>query len=151
MMSKVVDSLKRLFTLTKKDESMNPYTRAKFKVKIRSLAEESRIIKKVARKHKGNYAYVAGHVMHHNRHVLSYEQRHTLLAYAFLRGKSYKSTETNSNKAVDVYAVERILRSIAEHKAIGTEVLDWVLAGDTPLGRQPAFNPAKAGSNPASP
>lgn len=144
-----------LFTIQQKERNMSPYTRAKFKIKIRLLAEEARIIKQVSKKHGGQYAYVAGGVLSHNDRVVAVEQRHTLLAYAFLRDKSYRSVERDAVKPVDFQRVARIVGSLNGFKKapqqVTTDVMAWVTQGSTPSGRQPAFNPAQAGSTPALP
>jgi len=64
--------------------------RAYLKVKIKSLAEEARIIRKEERQSKGEkreglYLHRVGTVRR--------AARHTLLAYGFLRGREYRQIE----------------------------------------------------------
>lgn len=62
------------------------------KVKIKSLEAEAKIIRKEERKHRKDDAIRNG-LTNHRKTVVRIEQRATLLAYAFLRGKSYKEIE----------------------------------------------------------
>ena len=95
---------------------MEATTRAKFKVKIRSLAEESRIIKSISRKHKGKWQYVQGVLRFHNFSVVRAEQRATLLAYGFLREIPYKVLENKTNKEIPIDMIVRICQSLARYK-----------------------------------
>jgi hypothetical protein len=63
------------------------------KVKIKSLAEEARIIRKEEFKSKGQLQF--GLYLHRIGKVRS-EARHTQLAYGFLRGRKYSQLEKTS-------------------------------------------------------
>lgn len=65
------------------------------KVKIKSLAAEAKIIRREEHKNKKLRHLLA----EHRREVVRFEARHTLLAYGFLRGRSYKDLEPKSHVA----------------------------------------------------
>lgn len=109
---------------------------AKFKVKIRSLAEEARIIRHVARKRKrhvltekyGTYtftSFVSSDLRSHNVTVVRPEQRHTLLAYAFYRGVPYASVErcADDNKP-SLERIARIVKSLTNRDCL-SDVMRW--------------------------
>lgn len=60
------------------------------KVKLKSLAAESRIIRHQERKTNGS---IRCQLQEHRREVVRYEARHTHLAYGFLKGKPYTMLE----------------------------------------------------------
>jgi hypothetical protein len=64
------------------------------KIKIKSLAEEAKIIRKDEGIAYDNNDYALGNSLHYHRVVIvRREARATLLAYQYLRGKSYESCE----------------------------------------------------------
>jgi hypothetical protein len=63
------------------------------KVKIKSLAEESRIIHKEELRSRGDLRFL---LRHHRVHDVRHECRATLIAYNFLRGIAYSRTEPNA-------------------------------------------------------
>lgn len=107
--------------------------RAKFRVKIKSLADEARSIRHEADRRKSHvweWYSVAAVVRQHGRDVVSVEQRHTLLAYAFFRGKPYASCERSCRVKPDAKRVIRILRSlvpVTDEQA----VLQWLAASES--------------------
>ncbi len=102
--------------------------RAKFKVKIKSLMEEARIIRKEENKFTGGdwYVGIRRHELHWHRvwHVRN-EQRSTFIAYAFFRGDSYRSIE-KTDKKVDVAKVTAILRNLARMEVTQGQVDLWL-------------------------
>lgn len=62
------------------------------KVKIKSLADEAKIIRLEETRNKRH----ALELREHRIGIVRSEQRHTLIAYAFIRGRSYKSVEPKS-------------------------------------------------------
>jgi len=81
------------------------------RVKIKSLAEESRIIRKEERRCLGSLTRTVGHdeqraalassyasLRSHRVHEVRRETRYSLLAYALLRGRSVESTEPKCDK-----------------------------------------------------
>lgn len=61
------------------------------KIKIKNLAEEARMIR--FQEKKNNPGIYTWELRNHRIHDLRREQRATLLAYAFLRGKKYREIE----------------------------------------------------------
>jgi hypothetical protein len=83
---------------------MNKLVKAKFRVKIKSLAEEARIIR-TEEKRFGGQSSERGILRHHRTTVVRNEQRATLLAYAFMKGVPYGVVERGSAKDIDVKSV----------------------------------------------
>jgi|GEM_PF-5783179 len=103
------------------------------KMKIKSLTEEARIIRVEERKYLGHGRKAAGrnvaveHVAahygtynalrsHRVREVRS-EQRCSLLAYAYIRGKKYAQIENKPARAPDWKRVSQIVKKFAGEKA----------------------------------
>jgi hypothetical protein len=107
-------------------------TVSKFRVKIKSLAAEAKIIRKEMAKRRW-CVHTSGSMMpsmlqDHNKRVVAYEQRHTLLAYAYLRGRSYHSTENPSaDNAPNAKKVSDILTSMKTPTSV-SEVEAWMKA-----------------------
>lgn len=92
-------------------EKMDRLLRSKFRVKIRSLAEEARIIRHEERKHDGQSSD-RGCLRHHRITVVRSEQRATLLAYAWCRRIPYSVVESVNSSAPDMKSVQRICKSL---------------------------------------
>ncbi len=91
---------------------LSKLVRAKFRVKIKSLAEEARIIRQEERRCVGqNRASDRGVLRGHRVGVLREEQRATLLAYAFVRCVPYRVVESTA-KPIDELVLGRIMRII---------------------------------------
>ncbi len=72
------------------------------KVKIKSLAEEARIIRKEERKRHGTDNRLEREALYtHRVNVVRSEQRHSLLAYGFLRGRRVDQIEGKTLTRVD--------------------------------------------------
>lgn len=97
--------------------------RAKFRVKIKSLAVESLIIKKEENK---AIPIVRESLFDHRVNIVRREQRYTLLAYAYYRGRSYKDVEQNCKNPPNIKTINRILKSLTGKAA---EDLDSWLKG----------------------
>jgi hypothetical protein len=67
--------------------------RTYLKVKVKSLADEARIIRKEIK--KARLPSIKNGLRSHNVNVVRKEARHTLLAYGFLRGRSYQEMESS--------------------------------------------------------
>lgn len=87
------------------------------KVKIKSLAEEARIIrleedkaKKRIRKGRGEVQKLYNGLYLHRVRDVRHEQRSTLIAYAMLRGKTRGQTEPNCKKWIDTKRVAAMLQ-----------------------------------------
>lgn len=111
--------------------------RIHLKVKIKSLAEEARIIRKEERKLKGQISRTSSeypedikekrdqviNLVHHRKGVVGHEARHTHLAYAIFRGTPYHKLELKCRE-------KPIFRKIKEmaHRfgASEEDVTNWV-------------------------
>lgn len=90
---------------------LDPIVRAKFRVKIKSLAVEATIIRTEA--NGWNLAEVKNCLRGHRVGVLREESRATLLAYAWLRGLPYRKVEDVGSKAVNCKRVAEIVKSLS--------------------------------------
>lgn len=106
---------------------MRDLVRSKFRVKIKSLAEEARIIRKEEQRFDGQSSD-RGVLRHHRITVVRDEQRATLLAYAYLKGVPYSVIESRSRKQIDTKAVCRILRSLSWCSVEPDKIGEWQLA-----------------------
>ena len=122
---------------------MRAMIRAKFRVKINSLAAEARIIRREEGKMtpwKGEdceNGFTAmrresdrGCLTWHRTSVVRDEARKTQLAYAFLRGVPYSVVERNGSKPVPHAEVWRIVQSLGDYDfgKDALEVVKWVEA-----------------------
>ena len=102
-------------------------TRAKFRVKINSLAEEARIIRREERRCKRqdyDTQSMRGCLREHRVKNVREEQRATLLAYAMFRGVPYRAVEPASRKEFPAKDVLRILKSLGDWQYNRTTVED---------------------------
>jgi hypothetical protein len=84
-------------------------TRAKaLKVKIKSLAAEAGIIRLEERRARRDDR-LRCELHEHRVGIVRSEQRHSLLAYAFLRGRSYAAAEPKAAKAPDWTRVAKLV------------------------------------------
>lgn len=107
--------------------SVSKLVRAKFRVKIKSLAEEASIIRLEEKRCVGvSRDSDRGCLTYHRKLVVRNEQRATLIALAFIRGVPYRVLEKEGSKSVDNKAVLRILVSLA-WRSEQSEALDcWL-------------------------
>lgn len=90
------------------------------KVKVKSLAQEARIIRleerrallvghpeKARGKYRDDGLYFS--LREHRVRDVRSEQRSSLIAYAFLRGKDYRQCEPKATKTVDVGRVKQLI------------------------------------------
>lgn len=77
------------------------------KVKIKSLAAESRIIRLETNRSKDQQT--KWDLAHHRTGIVREEARYSQLAYAFLRGRSYASVEAKTDKELDLKRVEKLV------------------------------------------
>lgn len=103
-------------------------SRAKFRVKIRSLAEEARIIRhEEKRMGVGDVNNsLRGMLREHRIGIVRNEQRATLLAYAYLRGKKRSDLEGPTSKAAKTSDVMRIIKSLAWMQPTKEEIDLWL-------------------------
>lgn len=83
------------------------------KVKIKSLAVEAKIIRNEEKRCKSSSLREG--LYRHRIDVVRKEARHTLLAYGFLRGLSYKDMEPNAKVAPDWNKVRKMVEKYGTH------------------------------------
>lgn len=128
-------------------------TRLYLKIKIKSLAEEARIIRKEENKQrelrknpvypreKRAETYFWG-LRAHRHNDVGIEQRATLLAYGFLNGKSYAQIEGNSFRTEPAWdRVRAMIRKYGDRSnwytdADLTELEKWIAASGWVKGRR---------------
>ena len=89
--------------------------RAYLKVKLKSLAEEAKIIRKETQRAKTGS--IKNGLYLHRIHVVRPEARHTHLAYGFLRGKSYEQIERDARVAPNWDKVRKMVSKYGVHQA----------------------------------
>jgi len=79
------------------------------KVKLKTLAEEARIIRHEERKYYGMDRW---DLQHHRKTVVRDEARRTLIAYQFIRGRNWKLhvSSCDFTRATDIASVQRMIR-----------------------------------------
>jgi len=85
------------------------------KVKIKSLAEEARIIRVEERRANGQKRYsTQSQLREHRVGIVRFEARHSLLAYQYIRGKAFYSCES---KKADVSKIDwlRVISMIKKY------------------------------------
>lgn len=87
--------------------------RAYLKVKIKSLAEEAKIIR-LETKHAKLGSIRLGLYLH-RIHVVRPEARHTHLAYGFLRGREYHQIEPKAHTAPNWKKVRKMVEKYGTH------------------------------------
>lgn len=113
------------------------------KVKVKSLEAEAKIIRLEERKHRKDDAIRNG-LTQHRKTVVRIEQRATLLAYGFLRGKAYREIEptcienTWRNLVIRNKVKSMVLKYSPNHdkKEIDDRLTEWFKMGlskDNPI------------------
>lgn len=84
-------------------------TRQFLKVKLKTLAEEARIIRHEERKYFGMDRW---DLQHHRKTVVRDEARRTLIAYQFIRGRNWRVhvSSCDYTRTMDLDHVERMIR-----------------------------------------
>lgn len=77
------------------------------KVKIKSLAAESKIIR--LETHRTKDIVTKNDLAIHRTGIVREEARYSQLAYAFLRGRSYASIEAKTDKGLDLVRVGKLV------------------------------------------
>jgi hypothetical protein len=107
----------------KYEDQRKSFAVGKFRVKIKSLAAEARIIKhEEARRHK--HGWVPACLRNHRIYDVRNEQRATLLAYALYRGLAYTDVERGSKKDIPTTRIAQILKSLGGVSDV--DVSKWV-------------------------
>lgn len=89
--------------------------RTYLKVKIKSLAEEARIIRKETKRARA--ISIKNGLALHRKGVVRHEARHTHLAYCFLRGREYREIEHKAHEAPDWAKVRKMIEKYGSHLA----------------------------------
>ncbi len=88
------------------------------KVKLKHLAEESRIIREEAAKQYAAGNYQKGNELtDHRKHVVRPAARATLIAYQTLRGIPYESYEGNAKTEPNWKEIERMVKKYGPDEA----------------------------------
>ena len=97
------------------------------KIKIMSLAAEARIIRREARTWPGQSPQRVG-LHEHRVNVVRRECRAASLAYAFLRGRAYRSLEARCHEAPDWYKVQKFAERYGEgdKRVIAERARAWI-------------------------
>ena len=102
---------------------MTKLERAKFRVKIRILLEEARIIRYEERKAARGPDHNTLHL--HRIGILRSESRSTQLAYGFARGVPYGVTESSARRP-DLRRIAAVVRSLTCREALPHDVEAWM-------------------------
>ncbi len=102
------------------------------KVKIKSLEAESKIIRLEEIRHRKDDAVRNG-LTNHRREIVRVEQRATLLAYGFLRGKAYRELEsTNKGNTWRNLVIRNKVKSmvlkystVTDKKKVDDQLTEW--------------------------
>jgi hypothetical protein len=97
--------------------------RTYLKVKIKSLAEEARIIRKETK--RARKASIKNGLALHRKGIVRHEARHTYLAYGFLRGLEYRQMEHKAFEAPDWAKVRRMIERYGLHNGYENETWDF--------------------------
>lgn len=118
---------------------MKALYKAKLRVKIKSLAEEARIIRHEERKlqREGCSDWAIGSVHAHRVCNVRRESRATQWAYAFMRGVPYRAVERTAyldryERAYLTKRMREIVRSMTYSMPGEVEVEKWLSAVDEP-------------------
>ncbi len=84
------------------------------KVKIKSLAAESKIIR--LEEKRARRVSIRNGLADHRRGIVRHESRHTHLAYGFLRGKEYRQIEATAHEAPDWKKVRKMIQKYCVHR-----------------------------------
>jgi len=83
------------------------------KVKVKSLAEEAKIIRQEEK--RTTRPSIKFGLRDHRIGIVRNEMRHTLIAYGFIRGKAYKEVENRTHEAPDWDKVRSMVKRYGSH------------------------------------
>jgi hypothetical protein len=95
------------------------------KVKIKSLAEEARIIRFEERK---SWGQLRDQLAIHRKGVVRREARHSLLAYGYLRGRTYQAMEASRHTEPNWDSVERLIK---KYGTLKQPLKEWINEQET--------------------
>jgi hypothetical protein len=81
--------------------------REMLRVKVKSLADEARIIRREERK---TFGTLREELYRHRMDVVRYEARHAHLAYGFIRGLTYEQMESSTNQSPNWERVRQLIK-----------------------------------------
>ena len=96
--------------------------RTYLKVKIKSLAEEAKIIRTETK--RARKVTIKNGLALHRKGIVRREARHTHLAYGFLRGREYREMENKAFEAPDWAKVRRMIERYGLHNGFENETFD---------------------------
>ena len=91
------------------------------KIKIKSLAAETKIIKHEESKLHGE---ARQSLQHHRKTVVRHEARHSLLAYGYMRGRPYRSIEMKCHEDPNWQKVQKMVERFGGGKC-DNEIAAW--------------------------
>ncbi len=98
------------------------------KVKIKSLAAEAVIIRSEESKTKDPYARSL--LREHRITVVRDEQRYSLLAYGYLRGKTLAEVERKGKKPIDPKRLRTLIQRFMRHAVKELDLQRWLRGVD---------------------
>ena len=105
------------------------------KVKVKSLAEEARIIRREERRARDPDLKLE--LATHRRNTVRREARHSLLALGYLRGRAYRAMERTCHQGPGWEEVERMVRRYGPPRH-NTSFEEWRKSEQTESIRRPA-------------
>ena len=87
--------------------------RVYLKVKVKSLAEEAKIIRREEKRAKLLSIRIG--LREHRIGIVRHEARHSHLAYGFLRGRAYLEIENKASEAPDWAKVRKMVEKFGSH------------------------------------
>lgn len=96
------------------------------KIKVKHLAEESRIIRKETNKAKAEGATATVNNLHNHRtQVVRPAARNTLIAYGYIRGTPYSAMEANAKTSPNWKEVNRLINRYSDNDLTIEVLKDW--------------------------
>ena len=90
---------------------------AQLKVKIKSLAEEAKLIRKEELKRKGNnWSYQADNLREHRIYVVRPEARSAHFAYSFIKGVPFHEIEPKRKTEPDWKRIQELIKKYASRE-----------------------------------
>jgi hypothetical protein len=117
------------------------------KIKLRSLADEARLIRREERKafSRGTEASraIGMQMVEHRKTVIRSAARNTVLAYGFLRGLQYRDIEAKAYSAPEWKDVLRMVRRYGDRYVSEQEFESWKSQPErSPQSLSPVYNAA---------
>lgn len=108
-------------------QELRYFQKTKLKVKIKSLAEEARIIRQEEYKvHPSSPQWVRSSIRSHRIIVVREEARSSLLAYAFIRGIPYSRIESKCDRIPNFLRIKQIARTFFHITDEDTGLVKWI-------------------------